>query len=54
MRSAAYLGMSKASLVAAAVSPALIRAAAADTVQGAKSAGEKWETVFVTGIRASL
>ena len=32
---------------------ALVKAAASDTVQDAKSAGEKSETALVTGIRAS-
>jgi len=47
-------GKSKPSQIAAAVSPALAGAAAVNTVQDLKSAGEQGETALFTGIRASL
>jgi iron complex outermembrane receptor protein len=48
------MSMRKSTLIAAAVSLALAKHAAADTEQAANPASEELETVLVTGIRASL
>ena len=48
------MSMRKSTLIAAAVSLALAKHAAADSEQAANPASEELETVLVTGIRASL